>query len=110
MHSHTPCKWRCLFDSPAVFPMLVGFCVTCLWVWSLSTTDVIAFRAFRVQWQIASQNSTAYVERISKTAPGIAMLGFRIVASRTARPQESIPSPDPRKANKLRKIARRRDE
>lgn len=42
----------------------------------MSHTDLVAFRAFRAQWQIASQDSTAYVERTSNAPPGVAMLAL----------------------------------
>jgi hypothetical protein len=71
--------------------MLVGFCISCLWVRSLSTTDVIAFRAFRAQWQIASQDSTAYVERTSNAAPGIAMLAFASSPAGLTVPKSQFP-------------------
>lgn len=91
MQPHTPSKWRCLFGSPAIFPLIIGFCITCLWIRSLSITDVVAFRAFRAQWQIASQDSTAYVERTANAAPGVAMLAFASTPAGQTLPKSQFP-------------------
>lgn len=91
MHSHTPSKWKCLFASPAIFPIIIGLCFAGLWIRSLSHTDVVAFRALGAHWQIASQDSTAYVERTSMAPPGIALLALTShPAGRTA-PKSMFP-------------------